>query len=406
MPSSNPGRFPARKAEKKGPLFDRRRRPRGQRAIISFCIRHIKAIVTNMGQRRESRERAVQFLFQHDLNPPENLEEALEHFWTSQRGPAIAEEKARATWGQKADLPPPTAEELATRLFADKLIRGVLEHRASLDQKIQDQAQNWDLRRMAVVDRNILRLAIYEMLYRDDIPPIVSINEAVDVAKKYSTQDSGKFVNGILDKIKGQLSAGPRPEMNPSPSIVPPPGAGLAAEFFADLHLHTVFSDGTFTPEEVARRGAQAGLAALALTDHDTVEGCARMAAACRTLGVEFITGVELTAEFEGHEVHLLGYFIDTQREELLGEIKKFQAVRQERIREMVCRINKLGYPLRAETVFALANCHSPAGRTWAARWCRKGIARRWTRPLNVSSRKAAPPGCPSTKSPPPTRRR
>jgi N utilization substance protein B len=59
---------------------------------------------------------------------------------------------------------------------------------------------------MAVVDRNILRLAIYEMLYRDDIPPIVSINEAVDVAKKYSTQDSGKFVNGILDKIKGQLS--------------------------------------------------------------------------------------------------------------------------------------------------------------------------------------------------------
>jgi N utilization substance protein B len=59
---------------------------------------------------------------------------------------------------------------------------------------------------MAVVDRNILRLAIFEMLYRDDIPPIVSINEAVDVAKKYSTQDSGKFVNGILDKIKGELS--------------------------------------------------------------------------------------------------------------------------------------------------------------------------------------------------------
>jgi N utilization substance protein B len=59
---------------------------------------------------------------------------------------------------------------------------------------------------MAVVDRNILRLAIFEMLYRDDIPPIVSINEAVDVAKKYSTQDSGKFVNGILDKIKGELT--------------------------------------------------------------------------------------------------------------------------------------------------------------------------------------------------------
>jgi N utilization substance protein B len=163
-----------------------------------------------MGQRREARERAVQFLFQYDLNPPENLEEALEHFWTSQRGSAIAEEKARATWGEKVLLPPPTMDELATRWFADKLILGVLEHRLDLDKRIQEQAQNWDLRRMAVVDRNILRLAIYEMLYRDDIPPVVSINEAVDVAKKYSTQDSGKFVNGILDKIKGQLSRPPR----------------------------------------------------------------------------------------------------------------------------------------------------------------------------------------------------
>jgi N utilization substance protein B len=61
------------------------------------------------------------------------------------------------------------------------------------------------LHRIAAVDRNILRLAIYEMLHRDDIPPVVSINEAVDIAKKFSTQDSGKFVNGILDKIKSEL---------------------------------------------------------------------------------------------------------------------------------------------------------------------------------------------------------
>jgi N utilization substance protein B len=164
----------------------------------------------DMGQRREARERAVQFLFQHDLNPPENLEEALGHFWSSQRAPAIEGEKAGASWGQKVELPPPSAEELGTRLFADKLIRGVIEHRTELDQRIQGHAQNWDLGRMAVVDRNILRLAIYEMLFRDDIPPIVSINEAVDVAKKYSTQDSGKFVNGILDKIKGELSRSAR----------------------------------------------------------------------------------------------------------------------------------------------------------------------------------------------------
>jgi N utilization substance protein B len=158
-----------------------------------------------MGQRREARERAVQFLFQHDLNPPENLEEALSHFWNSQKAAALAEDKGNATWGQKTELPPPTTEELSTRLFADKLIRGVLEHRTDLDARIQKHAENWDLHRMAVVDRNILRLAIYEMLFRDDIPPVVSINEAVDIAKKFSTQDSGKFVNGILDKIKGEL---------------------------------------------------------------------------------------------------------------------------------------------------------------------------------------------------------
>ena len=158
-----------------------------------------------MGQRREARERAVQFLFQHDLNPPENLEEALAHFWNSQSGTAIAQEKGVAQWGQKVELPAPTTEEVALRLFSDKLIRGVLEHREELDTQITQHAANWDLHRMAVVDRNILRLAIYEMLHREDIPPVVSINEAVDIAKKFSTEDSGKFVNGILDKIKGEL---------------------------------------------------------------------------------------------------------------------------------------------------------------------------------------------------------
>lgn len=158
-----------------------------------------------MGQRRDARERAVQFLFQYDLNPPANLEEALNQFWDSQRAPAIAEEKAAATWGEKTELPPPTAEELSVRVFADKLIRGVIEHKEELDRRIKLHAQNWELHRMAVVDRNILRLAVYEMLHREDIPPVVSINEAVDIAKKFSTQDSGKFVNGLLDKVKGEI---------------------------------------------------------------------------------------------------------------------------------------------------------------------------------------------------------
>jgi N utilization substance protein B len=157
-----------------------------------------------MGLRREARERAVQFLFQYDLNKPDNVEEALGHFWASQRAAALAAEKV-PTWGQEIEIPPPTVEETAVRVFADPLIRGTLDHLPELDERIKLHAKNWDLTRMAVVDRNILRLAIYEMLYRDDIPPVVSINEAVDIAKRFSTDESGRFVNGILDKIKGEL---------------------------------------------------------------------------------------------------------------------------------------------------------------------------------------------------------
>ena len=158
-----------------------------------------------MGMRRDARERAVQFLFQYDLNKPENLEQSLNQFWDSQRAAVIAEDKARARWGETMELPPPTTEEAAMRLFAEPLIPGTLEKLTEIDGKIQRHATNWDLNRMAVVDRNVLRLAIYEMLYREDIPPVVSINEAVDIAKKFSTDESGRFVNGILDKVKGDL---------------------------------------------------------------------------------------------------------------------------------------------------------------------------------------------------------
>ena len=158
-----------------------------------------------MGKRREARERAVQFLFQHDLNPPENLELELAQFWNSQRAAAIEEEKGAAKWGQSTELPPPTVEEAETRLFAEPLIRGVLEHREAIDERIKQHTKNWDFHRIAAVDRNVMRLAIFEMLYRNDIPPVVSINEAVDIAKKFSTQDSGKFVNGILDKVRAEI---------------------------------------------------------------------------------------------------------------------------------------------------------------------------------------------------------
>jgi predicted metal-dependent phosphoesterase TrpH len=136
---------------------------------------------------------------------------------------------------------------------------------------------------------------------------------------------------------------------------------------FADLHLHTTFSDGTYSPEELAAHGSRLGFAALALSDHDTVEGCTRMAAACASVDIEFIPAAELTAELDGHELHVLGYFLDTTNAWLLEELARFQGVRQERIREMVARIQKLNVPLREEHVLEVANCRAP-GRPHVAR--------------------------------------
>src|SRR6266850_3369289 len=136
---------------------------------------------------------------------------------------------------------------------------------------------------------------------------------------------------------------------------------------FADLHLHTYFSDGTYSPEEMVAQGQRNGLVSLALTDHDTTEGCVRTALACEAAEMEFIPGTELTAEQDDNELHILGYFIDIGNARFLAEIAKFQTVRQNRIREMVARLNAVKVPLTAEAVFALANCRSP-GRPHVAR--------------------------------------
>jgi hypothetical protein len=128
----------------------------------------------------------------------------------------------------------------------------------------------------------------------------------------------------------------------------------------ADLHLHTNFSDGTYTPEELAGHAARLRIHTIALTDHDTIEGCPRAAIACQSLGLEFIPGAELTAEIDGTEIHLLGYYLNIQHPRLLTETARFQDVRQNRIREMTKRLNRLGIPLDADAVFALAKCRSP----------------------------------------------
>lgn len=136
---------------------------------------------------------------------------------------------------------------------------------------------------------------------------------------------------------------------------------------FADLHLHTKYSDGTFTPEELVLRAQNAGLSCIALTDHDTVEGCAQAAEACGKVNIQFIAGAELTAEHADVEVHVLGYFLDTQNSVLLERLAKFQTDRQQRIHGMCAALNKLGVPIKAESVFELANCKSP-GRPHVAR--------------------------------------
>ncbi len=92
--------------------------------------------------------------------------------------------------------------DAAVQAFARELALGCHGNRATLDRELVDVAEHWDLRRMAVVDRNILRLGTFELLHRPDTPPTVAINEAIDLAKRYSTAESGAFVNGILDKVR------------------------------------------------------------------------------------------------------------------------------------------------------------------------------------------------------------
>ncbi len=134
-----------------------------------------------MGLRRDGREAAIQFLYQVDAYKPRDVETALAAFWEQ------------------------TDEPKNVRDFATKLIHGALEKMPEVDAKLRGLADNWDFERLAVVDRNILRLAIYEMLFCPEIPPVVSINEAIEIAKKFSTAESGKFVNGLLDRVKKEL---------------------------------------------------------------------------------------------------------------------------------------------------------------------------------------------------------
>lgn len=89
--------------------------------------------------------------------------------------------------------------------FAEELVHGMIENSEDIDDKIISLAKNWDFGRIAKIDLAILRLAVYELLFRKDIPPVVTINEAIDLSKEFSTAESRRFINGILDRLKGEL---------------------------------------------------------------------------------------------------------------------------------------------------------------------------------------------------------
>ena len=129
-----------------------------------------------MGVRREARELALQLLYALELNPID-IEEGLR----------LSRENSRASEG--------------VRLFAEELVAGVMANRSAIDKKIRGQSKNWAISRMAKVDLNILRLALFELMFREDIPRNVTINEAIEVAKKFGSEESSAFINGMLDEM-------------------------------------------------------------------------------------------------------------------------------------------------------------------------------------------------------------
>lgn len=132
-------------------------------------------------QRRDGRVAALQYLFAWSMNEPKNLAEDLRLFFEGKEQPR---------------------DHYA---FGEELIQGVVMNVAELDGAIKGLVHNWDFSRIARVDLTILRLAMYEMKHRKDIPPVVSINEAIDLSKQFSNADSKRFINGILDRFKDQL---------------------------------------------------------------------------------------------------------------------------------------------------------------------------------------------------------
>lgn len=145
-----------------------------------------------MRKRTRSREFGLQILYQMDVSDS-SFKDTVEDFWKDKADRNTTESEKDALELDKKDP--------EVRLYAEKIVKGVLDNLERIDPTVEKYAENWSMERMAFVDRNILRLGAYEILYCDDIPVKVAINEAVELAKRYGEADSSKFVNGILDHI-------------------------------------------------------------------------------------------------------------------------------------------------------------------------------------------------------------
>lgn len=157
-----------------------------------------------MKNRRHARECALQLLFQIEANPSGSLDETFADFWHQR---LQIEDELMDSYVPEAEKPEGSEEEnreLVTRLrtFSEGLVRGVMASREQIDAKIVGCLKNWDLRRLGGVERNVLRMAVFELLIEKDVPPVVCINEAVDLAKFFSNTESGRFVNGVLDRLR------------------------------------------------------------------------------------------------------------------------------------------------------------------------------------------------------------
>ena len=153
-----------------------------------------------MATRRQAREWALQMLFQVDHNPVENLDQAFAEFWKQQATTHDEENDGRANRPDAATnagtgIPPPKIQA-----FTERVVRGVFQNREAIDQRLTEYVKNWPLHRMGGIERNVMRLALYELFFDEETPPVVCINEAVDLAKYFSNAEAGRFVNGILDR--------------------------------------------------------------------------------------------------------------------------------------------------------------------------------------------------------------